>query len=259
VEEDHVVPEALFVNANQATVTVWSCVPCNREKSEGEGDLRDYLIITVGVEGHPDIVRLMEVMAEATDKGFSQIGQAATPEERRPALRRTAGGIDVPAHAVTFRDPRPLRRTLRYIVRGLYFHEFGRPWLPDQPMAIHDPPPSDLDGVLTHLRMAGQLEFRPALGNGVFKYAAVVQPEEPGVTIWAMVFFGVVPVIAFTGIAERKQQRRPPTFEETIRRKGRRERKLRDIVERGLVVPPPDNLLEFLRRHEEQIKKPRPG
>jgi hypothetical protein len=73
-----------------------------------------------------------------------------------------------------------------------------------------------------------------------------------------MVFFGMVPVVAFTGIAEREEERRKPTFEELIRGKGRRERKLRGVVDRGLIKSPPEDLLGFLNWHEKKRETP-PG
>src|SRR5215217_3601738 len=80
LEPEHVVPRAIFVNDNQSTIVIPACHRCNNEKSAGEDDLRDYLIIAVGVHGHNEIMPLMAVMAEATGKGFSKIGRAASEE-----------------------------------------------------------------------------------------------------------------------------------------------------------------------------------
>jgi hypothetical protein len=257
LEPEHVVPRAIFVNDNQSTIVIPACHRCNNEKSAGEDDLRDYLIIAVGVHGHNEIMPLMAVMAEATGKGFSKIGRAAS-EERKPVIRRTEAGVDVPGYEVPFYDPRAMRRTLRYMVRGLYFHEYGRPWLPDQPMTLYDLPPSELESTLADFGRLGPIEFRGLMGNDIFKYATVTQAEHPDVTAWIMVFFGMVPVVAFTGIAEREEERRKPTFEELIRGKGRRERKLRGVVDRGLIKPSPEDLLGILNWHEKKRETP-PG
>ena len=210
------------------------------------------------MDGHPDILPLMAVMAESTRKGFSKVGRAFS-EARKPVLRRTEAGVSVPAYKADLQDARPLRRTLGYIVRGLYFHENGRPWLPDQPLTLYDYPPDALERIVGLFRMAGSLEFRGAMGNGVFKYAATAQEEHPDVTMWLMVFFGTVPVMGITGIPAPHEERREPRFEELILGKGRRERRLKRIVDRGLVLPPPEDLLGFLRQHEEQKNRKPPS
>jgi hypothetical protein len=251
MEPEHVVPRAIFVNANQSTIVIPACHRCNNEKSAGEDDLRDSLVIEVGVHRHPDILPLMSVMAESTGKGFSKYGHAAA-FERKPVIRRTASGVDVLAYEVHVPDANAMRRTLRYMVRGLYFHENGRPWLLDKPLTLHDLPAEELEFTLETFGRLRPFEFRGIMGNDVFKYAAITQEQYPDITAWLMVFFGTIPVLGITGIPERERERQEPTFEEIIRGKGRRERKLKRIVDRGLVQTPPEDFLGFLRRFEER-------
>jgi len=259
MEPEHVVPRAIFLNDNQSTIIIPACHRCNNEKSAGEDDLRDSLVIEVGVHGHPDILPLMSVMAESTAKGFSKYGRAAALQ-RKPVIRTTESGVDVPAYEVHVLDARAMRRTLRYMVRGLYFHENGRPWLPDQPLTLHDPPAHELEFALETFGQLGPFEFRGIMGNEVFKYAATTQEQYPDITAWLMVFFGTVPVIGITGIPELERERREPTFEEIMQGKGRRERRLKRIVDRGLVRTPPEDFLDFIRQYEEQNnRKPPPG
>jgi hypothetical protein len=215
-------------------------------------------VIEVGVHGHLDILPLMAVMAESTGKGFSKYGQAAA-FERKPVIRRTEAGVDVPGFEVHVHDARAMRRTLRYMVRGLYFHENGRVWLANQPMTLYDLPPGELESTIDYFGLLGPFEFRGMMGNDVFKYSTITQEQYPDITAWLMVFFGMVPVVSITGIAEREKERQEPVFQELIRRKGRRERKLRGIVDRGLVQPPPEDFLGFLRWHEERKKQIPPG
>jgi hypothetical protein len=143
-----------------------------------------------------------------------------------------------------------MRRTLRYIVRGLHFYETGAPRLPDQPIVIHEADadnPENLEEVTHLFSLMGPFEFKGMMGNGIFRYASITQEEHPEVTAFLMVFFGVVPIVGITGIA-REEKKRAPTFEEMLLNKGSREGRLRRIVERGLVAPPPDDLLGFLQR-----------
>ena len=256
-EPEHVVPRAIFVNDNQSVLVIPACHDCNNDKSAGEDDLRDWLVITVGVDGHPDILPLMRVMAESTGKGFSKVGRAVSGE-RKPVLRQTEEGIYVPGYEVHVPDVRAMRRTLRYIVRGLAFNETGAPWLPDQPMLVYDPDGEnahDLEGTIELFSLLGPVEFRGMMGNDVFRFASITQEQYPGITAWLMVFFGTVPIVGITGIPEREDERREPTFEELLLGKGRRERRLKRIVDRGLVTAPPDDLLGFLQRYEEKRRR----
>ena len=187
----------------------------------------------------------------------------ARGDDVRVTVRRTSPvtaleGLHVERVTADIADPRAMRRTLRYMVRGLYFHEYGRPWLPDQPMTLYDLPPSELESTLADFGRLGPIEFRGLMGNDILKYTTVTQAEHPDVTAWIMVFFGMVPVVAFTGIADREEERRKPTFEELIRGKGRRERKLRGVVDRGLIKPSPEDLLGFLNWYEKKRETP-PG
>lgn len=92
MQPEHVVPRAIFINENQSNIVIDACQKCNNDKSAGEDDLRDWLIIAVDVDGHPEIRQLIKVMAESIGKGFSAIGKAAR-EERAPTLRTTPGGL----------------------------------------------------------------------------------------------------------------------------------------------------------------------
>jgi hypothetical protein len=253
VEDDHVVPEAIFVNVNQATIKVPSCRKCNVQKSAGEDDLRDFMVISVGVDGHPDIYPLMEKMAEAYGKGFSKIGKAAD-ESRKLVLRRGKGGVLYPAFSVPFDDPWHMDRTLRYIVRGLYFHEFQRPWLKDQPLSLSTIPQENFDDVFEFFATMPGPTFREPLGNNVFTWMPISAADNPDVVAWPMVFFGRVIYVGYTGIPEDDDYFKR-SFPQLIRQKGKREKQLRGIVDRRLIMPPPDDMLGFLRWHEERKKR----
>ena len=58
-EPEHVVPRSIFIHKTQSKIIIPACEHCNRAKADGEDDLRDYLIIKVGIHGHPDIFPLM--------------------------------------------------------------------------------------------------------------------------------------------------------------------------------------------------------
>jgi hypothetical protein len=132
--------------------------------------------------------------------------------------------------------------TLRYMVRGLYFYEVGMPWLKDQPLSLSMVEDEDFDSTLEYFEGASRFAFRKPLGNDVFTWMPFVAGEDPEKSAWLMVFFGKVAVIGWIGIAEDDDERKL-TFEQVIRRKGRREKRLRRIVDRGLIKPPPNDLI----------------
>lgn len=74
LEPDHVVPRALLVNPNQATVIIPACQACNRDKGAGEEGLRDYMVLSQGSTGHPTAQKLIPVVAEAVNKGKKNPG-----------------------------------------------------------------------------------------------------------------------------------------------------------------------------------------
>jgi hypothetical protein len=259
-EPEHVAPQSIFVNKNQARIVIPACGPCNREKGEGEGDLRDYLIIKVGVGGHPEIRRLMDDMAQAYGKGTSKLARAAS-EERKLILHWEPSGLHVPKYEVPIPDPLPMDMSLRYMTRGLYFVEIGTPWLKEMPLSLQIIDDVQFPGVVRDLlSLALSLApygYRRVLGKDVFKYTLVRTPNEPGIIAWLMVFFGKVAVVGYTGIPQGDEERKL-SFEQLIRRKEKREKHLRGIVDRRLIRQPPDNLVDFLQRYEERKNKRTP-
>jgi hypothetical protein len=250
MEPEHVVPRAIFVNKNQSKIVIPACHACNSKKSAGEDDLRDWLIITVGVDGHPDIYRLMLDMRDAYDKGLSKLGAAAR-EDRELTLRRTKGGVHIPGYEVPFLDPQPMETTLRYMVRGLYFTQFGRPYLPDQPLSLTFVPTDDYDERVEYFQSFVSHDWIKPMGNNVFNWMPIAGSAEQRIIPILMSFFGRVLIIGSIGL-QKGAEKQQPTFEQMTRRKGKREKQLRGIVDRGLVMPPPDDLLDYLHWHEKK-------
>src|SRR5687767_5719372 len=92
LEPDHVVPQGLFFNPNQAEIIIPACQTCNREKGAGENDLRDFMVFSKGSQGHPTAMKVLKTIAAATSKGMSKLGKAAT-EERSWQPNFTSAGI----------------------------------------------------------------------------------------------------------------------------------------------------------------------
>src|SRR5829696_9847439 len=78
MEPDHVVPQGLFFNPNQATIIIPACRNCNRDKGTGENDLRDFMVFSKGSQGHPTAMKVLQTaILDATVKGMSKFGKAA--------------------------------------------------------------------------------------------------------------------------------------------------------------------------------------
>jgi len=82
------------------------------------------------------------------------------------------------------------------------------------------------------------------LGDDVFWWTAIA-PDGRGNLGWMMRFYGGELVIGVTGGSFRPADV-PASRRQSKKGNGKRERRLRNVIERGLVVTPPDNLLEFL-------------
>lgn len=257
MEPEHVAARSIFVNKNQSTIVIPACHKCNNAKSAGESDLRDWLIITVGVGGHPDIRRLMLDMKDAYDKGLSKIGHAAA-HERRLKTQTRKSGIYEPVFEVPFYDPLPMDRTLRFMARGLYWFGYKQPYLPTQPLSLTIVPIEDFDVTMALFQQYIPFQWQQPLGQNVFNWTAFEREDADGVIPILMTFFGKVAVVAWLGIPERDDERQL-SFWQMIRRKGRREQRLRAIVDRRLVGLPPEDLLGWLRQYEDQRRLPRGG
>ena len=244
-EPEHVVPRSIFIHKTQSKIIIPACEHCNRAKADGEDDLRDYLIIKVGIHGHPDIFPLMvERMKPAAKKGLSKI-TTALMAERRPTFYETGAGILIPGYEAPLYDPVAIDTTLRWMVRGLYFHEIGIPWREDQPLSLVEVDPEDVIPTIEVFREANPTTTRKPQGNNVFWYLPAVIDEDLLDIAWLMVFFDKAAYAGFTGIPEDREGYVAP-LSQRLRRNTRTWNKLRKIVDGGLVVVPPDDFFGFL-------------
>jgi hypothetical protein len=244
LEPEHVVPRSIFIHKTQAKIAIAACHDCNNAKANGEDDLRDYLIITVGIDGHPDIWDLMrERMKPAADKGFSKIAKALMTE-RRPTFYETNAGLRIPRYKAPLYDPLAIDNTLRWMVRGLYFHDIGVPWRANQPLSLVRIDLEEVAPTIELFRVWNPDTSRKPLGNDVFWYLPTVA-EDLETIAWLMVFFGKAAYAGFTGIPEEEGYFELP-ISQRLQQNSARWKRLRKIVEGGLVVVPPDNFFGFL-------------
>jgi len=251
IEDDHVVPQTLFFNVNQAKVTVPACRECNVKKSGGENDLRDYMVISKASFSHPTAQKLRPKVHDAMKKGFSRIGRAAKDAKYEPYY--TSSGIYL-SHEIIIHidDPSYMLRTLHYMVRGLYFWELNSHYPENAPHDAIIVPQEEFRSTLLEFRDLAQMNPRNPriLGRSVFAWVPIAPPDSIELIAWVMVFYDSIAVLGFTGtdFSDDDPDSATEPLHRTILKKGRRERKLRDIVKRGLVSPVPDDLTAFIRR-----------
>jgi hypothetical protein len=262
LEPEHVVPQGLFYNPNQATIIISACAKCNREKGSGENDLRDFMVFSKGSQGHPTAMKVLKTIAEATSKGMSRLGKAAT-EARSWQPHFTSAGIYLGHElAVPFENPKPMMRSLRYMVRGLYFYEYGVPWPAEAPHGVILIPDYDFEPTLRQLARLSDVKQPKSLGRNVFWYVPIKLGELTDPIGWVMVFYDGVCVIGNTGIEldeDEEEEKKIATFRDLLKGKGKRADRLRGLVDHRVIAKPPDNMLDFLRRYEERKRKPPPG
>jgi hypothetical protein len=245
LEPEHVVPEALFFDKSQAKAIIPACKPCNREKAEGEGDLRDYMITSKRGRLHPVAQKLLPQYKKAVRKGASRIGKRA---ETAPIIPRvTAEDIYLGYNVLgDFDDFPEMERSLRYITRGLHFHETGAPILPTTTVDIRIFPHEAYPAVVRDFDKTF-LPRRRILGPDVFSWQPLGIESSSGKTGWVLRFYDGVAVVCMTGGTlglpnpPRPQQRF--VFKKP---QGRRQKLSRDLRDFGLVSLPPEDYLSFL-------------
>jgi hypothetical protein len=258
VEPDHVVPQGLFYNPNQATIIIPSCQECNREKGAGENDLRDFMVFSKGSHGHPTAMKVLKTIAEATSKGMSKLGKAAT-EQRSWQPHFTSAGIYLGHElAIPFEDPKPMMRSLHYMVRGLYFHEYGVRWPAESPHDVTLIPDYDFRPTLSQMARLSTVKRPKSLGRNVFWYVPIKLGDLTDPIGWVMVFYDGICVIGNTGIEyedDDEEEKKIVTFQDLLKRRGKRADRLRGMVDHRALAAPPKNMLDFLGWYEEKKRE----
>lgn len=263
VEPDHVVPQGLFFNPNQAAIEIPACRKCNGDKSKGENDLRDFMVFSKGSFGHPTAMKVLKsAILEATVKGMSKLGKAAS-ENRSWQPHFTSAGIYLGHElAIPFENPKPMMKSLHYMVRGLYFHEYGVRWPAESPHGVIMIPDYDFYPTLREFARFSTVKQPKSLGRNVFWWVPIKLGEITDPIGWVMVFYDGICVLGSTGIEfddDDGEEKKAATFKDLLRGKGKRAALLRGIVDQRVIDQPPDSLVEFLRRFEERKRQSPPN
>jgi hypothetical protein len=133
------------------------------------------------------------------------------------------------------------------MVRGLYFHDIGVPWRADQPLSLVQIDVEEVSPTIELFREWNPDNSRKPLGNNVFWYLPAVADDLETIA-WLIVFFGKAAYAGFTGIPEEEAYFELP-IRQRLQQNSARWKRLRKIVEGGLVVMPPDNFFGLLSEY----------
>jgi hypothetical protein len=117
---DHVLPRSLFNAMDPQMITVLAWGGCQREKSYGDDDLRDFVNLHYEGSQHPEAWQQQLKIMQATLEGRSKIGRAFTTAGRqRPQFSDAGLYLGEVWEAPIPNDNQDMFRTQEYIVRCL--------------------------------------------------------------------------------------------------------------------------------------------
>lgn len=196
--EDHVVAEGFFEKAPDAGyIKVPACYACNNSLSRDE----EYFLVAILAEATAQSQtanRVLDRLAEDHRSGRRRRSGLAVAllEKVRPTDVYSPGGIYLgTGHAVEL-DTTRVNRVLEKIVRGLFFHRFGRPLPLDATVYVEIKP--ELDRMQSPV-IAAALSQAPSFLGDVFMYRFFSPADGKDATSWALGFYDAVLAIGVTG------------------------------------------------------------
>ncbi len=206
LSRDHVVSRGFFSGPLPSYMpTVPSCDKCNNEKSHDEGEFRDLLVLDLNGSQHPVANQLFdEKVLRSVSRPGSRLGRAIF-SQARPVNVFTPTGLELVDHGYAIPTDKGLEScAITRIVRGLYHHERGGERLPaDYAVEVRRAMPGKVDEYWASFEEAG-FAGRRRLGEGVFVVQYGFLDRDPGVSIWALLFFQAVLYIAVTDAPNRR-------------------------------------------------------
>ena len=190
---DHVPPKNLFPAPRPSDlVTVPACRECNNGASVEDEDFRTYLSLQIGRQNHLTEKLWFDGAKKSLARRRSLQQQILA--SLRPVQVQTKAGIE---SKTAFEVPERIYiRVFERVVRGLYYHHFGRILGKDVPISI-----SPLVGIDD--RSMKLLERLPvaAIGDPAFVYKYAVATEDDTSSLWVMQLYEAHWIEATTGRA----------------------------------------------------------
>ena len=181
---DHIPPKGIFNKPLPSDlITVPACSKCNQGTSPQDEEFKTILSLMMGVET-TDTKRFWDEGALRTFNHNRRLKHEMTrsmmdvviPDDAAMAsLKVTVGLLDAEVH----------RKTIEKITRGLYFHHFNSVVDVNCPMNVEVW--ANLDWVDDKI---ARVLTKRQIGDGVFRYAFVIEPDRPSESWWLYSFYG---------------------------------------------------------------------
>lgn len=201
--DDHVPPKLLFPRPRPSNlITVPSCRSCNAGFETDDEYFRVAIALRRELSDHPEakgiFAPVIRGLNRPAQRGFARAIVAAVTS--KPIL--TTSGLVV-GHAPAMNvELERLRRTARRIVRALHFSDFReriagelRVWSEDDLVGVPEEVRIEVWSTILHPLYAST---KRTIGQDVFSYWAVRDPQVPGASAWLLQFFGEVRFLALT-------------------------------------------------------------
>jgi hypothetical protein len=194
---DHVPPKNLFPKPRTADlITVPACERCHSGSSKDDDYFRAALLTSELLEGHPGAERVIDELMRSLGKrkGRQFIRLLASSIEKVDAW--SPQGSVYLGKKDAFRIDRPrITAVLRRIIRGLYFHEIGRP-VPANYQVVAELQPQ-VDPRLREICASITFTLPKIIGEGAFEYFFQRVAGDSNSMLWVLHFYGRFPAVGF--------------------------------------------------------------
>jgi hypothetical protein len=193
---DHVPPKGLF-DDKRNLLGVPSCSACNNGADKDEEYFRAMMLPHHRVHDHPEAQKLLPTLWRSLErpdhKGMARgiVGSFKLKDIYSPIT-----GLGLGRHPTYRPNERRMNHVIRKIIRGLYWHHFGKlPLPPDWDVWVcwqhHFP---EAKAQPSHANVVRALQNSPplTLGNGVFTYSSARAADVAEGTIWLLKFYDAI-------------------------------------------------------------------
>lgn len=193
--EDHIPPVCLFPKPHPADlIRVPSCKHCNNKASKDDEYFRLVLCMRRENAEHPAVTKLFPVVLRSLEHPKKLKMQRAVAKQITRLLERTPGGLIVPVPAYHV-DLVRVHNVLGRITAGLFYHVFGRR-LPvgveARGFSAPNPQYESFEAQMKFQALNAHMSVYPAriVGDGIFSFQYWVNPADPEITGWRLIFYG---------------------------------------------------------------------
>jgi hypothetical protein len=193
--DDHVPAEFFFPpELRHGLIKVPACRGCNQGFQKDDEYLRAVLLLRQDVGEHPVSKPLMDALMRSVARPEARRFGASLLRSFEEAIVRTPAGLIAGTANLMRVNAVRVGEALKRIVRGLHFHETGRP-LPKE-MVLTAVPDFEFNSAAQDAALPlvkGPLDT--VIGGWTFAYTRRPAIDSPDTAIWLLVFYGVAPFL----------------------------------------------------------------